>query len=422
MKIAYFSDTFLPHIGGIEVSLLNITSTLSKKGHQIIIFVPKFKGKTKIYKLNKNTTVIPLSTLPVNINSQLKISIPELQKILNQLKKFNPDVIHFHTSLTIGFMAMLAAKIIKKPLIGTIHYFFTNSYYLEIGTNKFTTGIMKSLYQLVYQYSCFIYGKCDLRLSPSKLLISELKHSGYKKSVKYLPNGILSEQHILPTEQKIKTIKQKYALKDKVVIHFGRLSREKKVEIVIQSFSLVSKNNPDASLLIIGDGPAKTSLQKLVVKLNLQNKVVFAGPIEHSQLISSGILGVADVFVTASPMETHPMVVLEAMSFGLPIVAAKESGVTELITDNGFLVKPGDIKSFAKKTSMLLSDEALNNKMRESSLKNSQEFSINKICNKLLNFYEELITQKKAVLTNNLNFNTNYKKIISGFEKWLSLP
>jgi 1,2-diacylglycerol 3-alpha-glucosyltransferase len=420
MRIAYFTDTFLPHIGGIEISLLNTVTTLAEKGHQIVIFVPKFKSKLKIYSINHSITVVPLSTLPLNINSQLKVSLPELQKVLRQLSKFNPDIIHFHTALTIGFTAIIAAKILRKPLVGTIHYYFTNSQYLDIGGNKLTIRIMKSLYKILYQYSCFIYGKCDLRLSPSKLLINELKKSGYKKTIKYLPNGIHTEQHILPSESKTQFLKQKYALKSKVVLHFGRLSGEKKVEVIIYAFSLIVKKNPDISLFVIGDGPRKQSLQKLVSKLGIDSNVIFTGSMEHDLLMNSGLLGVCDVFVSASPSETHPMVVLEAMSFGLPIVAIKGTGLTELIANNGFLVKPGDTLSFARKIEEILSNDNLQKRMQKASFKKSQIFSINKVTDRLLNFYDELVHQKKASSRTNTNFSKNYKRIVNGVERWLS--
>lgn len=387
MKIAYFTDTFLPQVNGIATALANQATQLGKQGHNVLIFTPKLDGIHREKFKAENVQVVHLPTVPALLYPEFKLGVFGLPKVVQNLVRFKPDIIHLHSPLTVGMDAVMAAKIFKKPLVGTIHVYLTDSSYLRWLKYRLAVKVIDNV---VERYLNFLFSQCDLVLAPSKMLVKELSENGFKKTVHYLPNGVILKQQIVLSEAVKKTIKKKYCLKEKVVLHFGRLSPEKNIDLLIKSFHYLIKKHQNISLFIIGDGPAKKKLVKLTKKLGLEKEIVFTGFIDHQILISSGLLTVGDVFATASTMENNPMAVLEAMMFGLPIVGVKQAGLVELVSSNGFLAQPGDVKGIAEKIEKILFDYKLAASLTEQSLQNIKPYAVDKVADKLLDFYKSL--------------------------------
>lgn len=417
MKIAFFTDTFLPQINGVASSIANTAKVLGEKGHDVMIFTPNPEAvKRKKFKA-KNVKIVELPSIPGEIYPEYKLSLFGYTKAHKYLKLFKPDLIHTHTPVAVGLSALILAKILKIPLVGTIHYFFVTPDYLDWFSNKLAIKIVRKLNAIIYNYNCFFYGKCNLRLSPSKKLILNLKNAGYKSTIKYLPNGVFLETTKPISLSKKAQLKKQYNLKGKVVLHFGRLSAEKKVDLVIKAFSKFSSKHQDISLLIIGDGPVKKSLVKLTEHLRVKDQVIFTGFIEHGKLISSGIIQTADVFVTASNMETHPMCVLEAMSFGLPIIGVNEAGLIELVSNNGFLVEYGNVQELANKIEEVILDDKLAQKLSKNSLKLAKQFSIENTTQQLIYMYRQILNKKRKINKEELQIKIG---IMNNLGRWLS--
>lgn len=393
MKIAFFTDTFVPQVNGVASSIANTAKELAQENHEVLIIMPDLKKISRKPFSEKNVTIVSLPIVPGEPYPEYKLSVLGLPKALAALKKFNPDVIHFHTVFTVGLDAIIVAKILRKPLVGTIHYYFTNENFVKLFNNDIANKAIQSFGKLFYFYICAFYNPCDLRLSPSQKLIKEAKKAGYKKSINYLPNGIENNSHPSLSSDKIKQLKNQYKLKDKVILHFGRISPEKKVDLVVKSAAEIIKTNPQVSLLIIGDGPDLKDLKQLVSELGIEENVTFTGFIEHQKLISEGILNLGDIFVTASPMETQPMVVLEAMSFGLPIVAVREAGMSELVDGNGYLIDYRKPQNLTQKITEILFNEKLSQQMSLRSKELVKRYSIEETTKKLVRLYEEAISE-----------------------------
>lgn len=388
MRIVYFTDMFVPQLNGIAIALANQARKLGEEGHKVLIFTPSMNHIRREKFKAKNVTVVYLPAIPSLFYTEFKFVVFGLPKVIKHMKKFKPDIIHLHSTFTIGMDAVIAAKIFKKPLVATIHIFFTDSEYLRF--IKYKTAV-KLLNKFASGYINYLYSNCDLLLTPSKTLIEDIKKKGFKKPVYYLPNGISLKQPKFLSAKEKQILKKKYSLKEKVVLHFGRLSYEKSVDILIKSFYELVKNHKDVSLLIIGDGPSKRTLLKLVKKLDIEDCVKFTGFIDHEILISSGILSLGNIFATASTMEVNPMAVLEAMLYGLPIIGIQQAGLIELVSTNGFLVKPGNVNQLAEKIEKVILDKKLAKTMGGESLKIIKQYDINKTASSLLGFYNDLV-------------------------------
>ncbi|MCL4366224.1 glycosyltransferase [Patescibacteria group bacterium] len=388
MRIAYFTDTFLPQINGVATALANQATALGKKGHNVLIFTPKLDNIKREKFKAENVQVVHLPTIPALLYPEFKLGVFGLPRVIKYLIKFKPDIIHLHSPLTVGMDAIMAAKLLNKPLVGTVHVYLPDSAYLRWLKYELAVKIVDNV---VEHYLNFMFAQCDLILAPSKMLVEELRKRGFKKPIMYLPNGVTSKQPELLSEKTKNSLKRKYGLKEKVILHFGRLSYEKNVDLLIKAFHLLTKTRSNISLFIIGDGPAKKELVKLTKKIGIEKQTIFTGFMDHQTLISSGLLYLGDVFATASTMENNPMAVLEAQMHGLPIIGVKQAGLIELISSNGFLVKPGDTKELAEKIEKILFDEKLANQMRKKSLELIKPYSVDKVADDLLNYYHKTI-------------------------------
>lgn len=145
----------------------------------------------------------------------------------------------------------------------------------------------------------------------------------------------------------------------KNVIFVGRLAAVKGVPILIEAFARVLARHPDAHLSVVGDGPERAQAETRVNGLGIGGQVTFHG--YQSMAEVAGLLSHADMMVLPSFAEGVPVVLMEAMASGLPVVASRVAGVQELVDDgiSGFAVPPGDIDTLVDRLDRLLSDPVL---------------------------------------------------------------
>jgi glycosyltransferase involved in cell wall biosynthesis len=147
------------------------------------------------------------------------------------------------------------------------------------------------------------------------------------------------------------------------LIFVGRLAAVKGLPVLIEALATVRAAHPDATLTLVGDGPDRAALAALAETVGVAKAVTFAG--YRSQDEVARLLGEADVFVLPSFAEGVPVVLMEAMASGLPVVATRIAGVPELVEDgeHGLLAPPGDPDSLAAAIAALLSDPARRHRM-----------------------------------------------------------
>jgi glycosyltransferase involved in cell wall biosynthesis len=385
MKIAIFSDTF--QINGVTTIVHQSARRLAELGHKVCIFAIG-KNLEKISNANPhgNLTFISLPSLPATwVYPNERFYIP-LGFSYAHIKEFAPDIIHTHLPLTVGWEAIFLAKFLKIPIIGTHHTFY--DHYLKHVKMDFGWGK-----KLTWKYTISYYNRCDLVLSPSKSLADAMTEQGLKKPIEVLKNFIDTEVFCPANEQKKQSLKAKFGLKDKSIIYMGRLSYEKSVDQVFKAFSLVTKNNPSIRLMVVGDGPEKEKLIKLSHKLGISEKVIFTGFLRDEELTEA--LQANDIFISASLTESFSLTIVEAMACGLPVIAAKEKGPTEIIEDgvNGFLIPPGDPKMLAQKISELLASPKKLAEFGAASRQLAMSYSKESIIDKLEAFYKKLINK-----------------------------
>lgn len=172
----------------------------------------------------------------------------------------------------------------------------------------------------------------------------------------------------------------------------GRLSREKGMEQFVAAATYVLARTPDAGFIIFGEGPERKNLERLIFQQGLQGKLVLAGFREDV----GKLLACLDVSVLSSWTEGLPVVVLEALAAGVPVVATAVGGTPEVIDDgvNGFLVPPGDPAALAQRISELLNDDNLRRAMGERGRRRvRKEFTFAQQADAYVRLFEKLVKQ-----------------------------
>jgi len=205
-----------------------------------------------------------------------------------------------------------------------------------------------------------------------------LKKQGVKTEVEVLSNGIDYDLFKKKTD---------YRITNKM-IHMGRLGHEKSVDVVIKAFAIALKENPDLRLDILGDGPAKKTLQNLTKNIGLSKQIRFGGAYDINKV--SKLLCHYDFFVTASTIETQGIVILEAMASGLPVLGVNKLAVPEVIHDkkNGYISKPFNPQGMAKNMLKIIESEERLRTFGKKSLVIARSHEIYKCKDRLAHFYE----------------------------------
>ncbi len=383
MKIAIFTDAFLPQTNGIVTATLDMARGLADRGHRIYIIAPKFrKAKEFTYP---NVIVKRMSSLPALFYPNFKFTSFFSPSIIRFLMREKVDIIHFQTPLTIGLQGVLAAKILGIPLVGTFHTFFADKEYLKHAGLDF-----KIAERLAWNYSNAYYNKCDLITCPTQSARRELLKNRVRRKIVVISNGI--DESIFENRG-WKDVKKKYNPRGPILLFVGRIAYEKNIPYLLECFRLVVEKIPGCKLLMVGDGPQLKAINHLVDRMGLGNSVIMTGNIPHGTLVKSGIFKACDVFVTASKTETQGITMLEAQGNGLVSVALDARGTSDLIRNgrNGFLVRDGDRKEFSDRIVQLLTDKKLRGRMKRETMKEIKDHYLYNVLNEWEKEYRKLI-------------------------------
>lgn len=432
MRIAFFTDTYLPEVNGAVTSIDEHSRLLGARGHEVLIVCPKYRRP--ILHVVPHVTIQRYRAFSFISNKDTRIALPSVASVATKLRKFRPDVVHIHTPLSIGVIGLATARMMRLPIVETYHTYIPDfMQYVElhrllrlddlqdrvlnslIFDRMFESGMFHGLAflnkgrqqavdeitrvaraaingsgvgekvelstRVAWQFTRTVYNRADLVLTPSITLKEELEAHGVTVPVEYLSNGI-DISLIAP--------KESYASTGRL-LHAGRLGHEKNVDVVVNAFAKALGQHPDATLDIVGDGPAREILERQIERLGIGSRVRLRGFMDRAAL--GKIYRDYDAFVTASTIETQGIVLLEAMSAGLPIIGVRALAVPELVAEGraGLLVDPGDEAAFADAITRLLADETLRAGMGAACRIDVQSHALPSIITRLESFYEALI-------------------------------
>jgi glycosyltransferase involved in cell wall biosynthesis len=348
--------------GGIETHVYYLVKNLAKlvdEIHCVTDITPKAELPSNVYihKVHAPSFSFQISFLGWMLNHAIGQTMAFGSSFLESLRH-SYDVIHAHGKLS-AFLLLSSRKLAPK-LVYTIH---DPTPWMCTYETSYERLIRRAVY-LTIEYN--VWRKADHLIAVSKALRDELigRWGIQKEKVTVIPNAVDTDffKPVLGN----KGI-EKYAISNDYILFVGQLRSRKGVKYLLQAFA---EAKVDMQLVIVGGGPELSALQRAARFLNIEQKVVFTGPVPSDDL--PNLYANASFFVLPSVAEGLPLVVLEAMASGLPVVASEVSGIPDAVISgyNGLLVPPKDIRALANAIKILNTDHRL----RKELASNAREF------------------------------------------------
>jgi 1,2-diacylglycerol 3-alpha-glucosyltransferase len=390
MKILMMTNTYAPMVGGIEESIRSFTVEFEKLGHEVFIVAPECEGVPP-----DEVGVIRLRAIEKFNHSDFSIALPLSSLLPELMKTFMPDIIHCHHPFWIGDIALRLSSKYHIPLVFTYHTMFEkHMHYLPIqndGMKRFIIDLFTGYANLVTQV-----------IVPSESVREILLERGVKTPMTVVPTGIDLQKFF---KGEGNAIRQRLGipLDDIVIGYVGRLAIEKNLEFLGQSVADYLKKDTKAHFLIGGDGPLKDRIKEIFDEKGVGKQLHLAGVLKDQDLVDC--YHAMDVFAFASLSETQGLVLVEAMSAGVPVVAVDAPGVREVVKDgyNGRLILEENKNNFSEALSWYCkqSQSKIEN-MKANALATTKEFSIDLCAYRMLKVYQD-VSLKELVWSDHKN-------------------
>jgi glycosyltransferase involved in cell wall biosynthesis/predicted metal-dependent phosphoesterase TrpH len=280
-------------------------------------------------------------TLPLPTYEELQLRFPLIIDVLAEVERRQPDVIHLATPGPVGVCGLVAARLLDIPIVG--------SYHTELG--PYTLHLTRDLLvaQAMELWVDWFYRQCRLVLAPTHAVADALRARGHA-SVGVWGRGVDADRF---APRRRNQMLRNHLLQDGSVLllSVGRLSNEKRIDVLLDAFARLHERTPEARLAIVGDGPARAELERTA-----PGGVTFMGELRGDGLAQA--YASCDVFCFPSTTDTFGQVILEASASGLPVVAADTGGAPELVRhrSTGLLFRPDDPAALADALAEVVGD------------------------------------------------------------------
>lgn len=383
MKIVY-SATNLFRVGGIQTSTIAKANALANvEGNQLWIVVTDNKGdpvlpideKIQVVDLNVNYFDCKKKWRVLQSLDALKKKRIHKKKMRDCLKIIDPDVV---ISLGLQDKFFLPSLRTRKDQVFIREIVYVSNYLTLLARGWYEKIFAWTAEFLDYHFFIHRYDRIILLTEEDRLL-----HWKDSSKVTIIPYPIIIRHS------------QRASLNEKVVVTAGRLVYQKNFSSLIRSWKIVHSKHPDWHLNIWGQGELKSRLEKQIEDCNLHGSVSLKGV--TPDLISR--FAESSIFVSSSILEGLPLVMLYALSCGLPIVSYEyPTGPKDTITDgkDGFLIKPGDESALAERMCYLIEHERERKEMGAAALEKSKQYSMDAIMDKWMTLFQDLLHEKTS--------------------------
>ncbi|MDD3397466.1 MAG: glycosyltransferase [Clostridia bacterium] len=381
MKIAIFTDSFLPVVGGTQSATLGLADALSKK-HTVVVCCPKHDEK---YVDNFNFKVFRTKSLKLTKTDYW--GLPNLSKEFKQkLEIFKPDIIHCQTVSALTRYAQKYAKTNKIPVIMTLHTKFKRAFGSVVKIKPILSLMLKNIAKKVQ--------KSDMVFTVSKDMESELQSYGYNGTFNVIKNG---SNCTIPKnlEDLANKADERFSLKDKLVfLYVGRIEKYKNIEFSLKALEKFKKVYDNFVFLIVGKGTNGEYFKKLVKELDLKDNVIFTGLINNDEL--SSVYARANLFLFPSIFDNDALVIIEAAVHNTPAIVLENTGASERLINNetGFIVEH-NLEKFVNKIIQVSRDLSYLEKIGKTASEKLPK-TWDQTANEYLTYYKDLIEKKKC--------------------------
>jgi len=392
LNIDLVSYEFPPMNGGEGIYTYGLAKALSDLGHNVTVITTDLKGRIETSDRD-DFNIVYISPIKKSGLKLFSFNIFLKKKIIDMYKNKDIDILH-HTNDY--YFLFVSKKDVDLPIIATVHHPYAEERRI-IKDNSNTYNYLRYLmrrpiyfHERMEKITC---KKADNIIAASNYTAQSIikEYNIPSDKVRVIPNAVSIEK-FNPKIDGFK-IREKWNLsKDKIVLFVGRLDLNKGIKYLIEAFSKIIIDIPNARLMIVGDGPLKNDIKKIVSMHNMEKYIIFAGNVESKDLPK--FYAASDIVVLPSLMEGFGIVLLEAMATGKPCIATKAGGTKDVILNGktGFLVPPADSYALYHAMRTILINDDIAKKFGNAGLERvKKNFTWNKVVKQTLNTYKEIL-------------------------------
>lgn len=386
MNIGLFTDTYFPQLSGVATSIQTLKNALEKNGHSVFIFT------TTDPHLGKGTiepNVFRVSSVPFVSFTDRRIAFRGLFQATKIAKEVKLDIVHTQTEFSMGMIGKYVAHSLGIPAIHTYHTMYED--YLHYVLN----GHLLKPYH-VKQFTKAYLHNMDGVVAPSERVKETLTRYGVTIPMRIIPTGV---DLTAINENPRRDVRKELGIdsNEKVILTLSRVAAEKKIDQILDVLPTVLEIEPNVKFVIAGDGPDVQPLKDQVARLSLEDYVIFAGSVEHSDV--GNYYRMTDLFVSASDTETQGLTYIEALAAGTKCVVYS-TDYTEHVFDNKELGSTFTTKN--EMTNEIIDYLKANQFTIPKNLKEKKliDVSADTFAHKIEDFYQEAIQNKQKTEVN----------------------
>lgn len=395
MRVLLTTESYLPYISGVTVSVDSLARGLGAQGHEVLVLAPRPGTDVPVASIG-STGPAPrhawLDSYQARWYAPAGYRMPwpnPLASALRRARDFRPDVVHAHSPFVSGVAARMLARASGAPLVFTHHTRFA-----EYG--HYLGPLAKPGARLTDIYLRSFWRGCAAIIAPSADLAAEIRA--------HLPSDRAQRVHVIPTGIDVAAIgaltpidprpAAGWSPDDVVVGTLGRLAPEKSPELLLEAVAIAAASMPGLRLLSVGGGPSLADLRLRAARHDLAGRVSFTGARPRMEALAR-VAG-ADLFGFSSRTETQGLVLAEALASGLPAVAVEGPGVRDSIRDgvDGIVVADDPAESLAQRLAAALLSVASNRGRRaamgDRARDDADRFSVQRRVGEVVGLYSRL--------------------------------
>ena len=376
LRIAMFSDSALPVLNGVSISVDALIRELRDRGHSVHLYAPRIPGHR-----DEDPNTFRCRAVRSPWAPQYPLAIPPFYRSLRRFRQHEYDLVHTHTPFSLGLAGLRWAESHELPIVSTYHTLYDRyAHYLAAFPRRYARF-------RIAKHTNWYYNAVDAVITPSEASYKWLRRHSVETPITIVPTGSPRRAFLDRAE-----CRSALGLPPdlRTMLYVGRLAREKNLGVLFEMAARAFAVDPSLRLLLVSDGPYRGECAATVRRLGIGDRVRFVGYVPRAEV--DRYYAAADLFVFPSITETQGLVVQEAMTYGLPAVAVAGGGASAGIEpgENGLVVRnsPDD---FARAVLRVLADEALHSRMAAAAARAGRGNGVDEMAESVLEVYRGAI-------------------------------
>lgn len=412
MNILMMTNTYLPHTGGVARSVAWFSEAYENEGHRVLVIAPTFaEGEAD----DSPVEVFRVPAIQHFNGSDFSVRLPIPGLLTSKLDSFRPDIVHSHHPFLLGDTAVRVAALRDLPLVFTHHTMYEQYTHYVPGDS---TAMQRFVMRLATEYA----NVCDHVIAPSESIARLIHERGVETPISSIPTGIDAAKFAVGDGL---AARRRYNIPPSafVIGHVGRLAEEKNLGFLAEASVKFMDEHPDSHFLLVGMGPYAETFKSIFGREGMLDRLHHPEGYLSGQTLADAYHAM-DVFAFASKSETQGMVLAEAMTAGVPVVAIDAPGAREVVRDgdNGRLIMEEDQAQFQVALQWVAnSDEARRQTLRDGALSTAQEFSMSRCARKMLDLYSNLTSARRQASLDDSNWAALLRVIEEEWNIWSGL-